>query len=344
MITENKYKEPYLQTILNKRMERFPEPINQNMSIQTFSEKFKNTLWTLHNLNRRDDTWPKDYYEKVIVSVLQNTLNSTFVVSMKGHLGALLDGGHRTSAILRFQNDEFEITIRDKKYKFSDLDITTLTQFKDSNLNIVKYSNLSREQEERLFFQCNVSLPLSPGECINAYHTIPMCQLAKELGEKYSSYLKETFNRAILNIDMRCDSSNIMMSLLENIYHKKIRISEKLTDKKQEDNKKRCEYFRNKSINKEILIKDITQLFESIPKHPTGKKMPCYVLHTVQHILITAPTVNTLDIKKWLSDELIKNSDEWKQLSRDNLSNPGTPQVCIKRAEIFIKKYIQKQN
>lgn len=321
-------------------MEALPEPIILNPSIGTYFDKERSGFCKLHNLNRSAETWPQAFYVNVIISAFLNTLNSTFIISVdEDEVWHILDGGHRTRAILYYLEDKFSVSIENIPRKFSELDKKFQQKLLNKSLTIVTYKKLTAQQEETLFFQCNISLPLSPGECINAFHTIPICTLAKKLAIQYSKEFKNMFSRAILNDDKRCDSSNIMMSLLENFYYGNIITSEKISNSKQEELKKRCEKFRGKKIDIPDLKSKVAKLFESVPKHSTGRKFPSYVLHTVQCILIQFPGIDIEKIKTWLENETMDPSDKWMQYSRANIENPNKPLVCKKRADIFIEKY-----
>lgn len=317
-------------------LEMFPKPQSSPFRIDNYMKYFEENQWKLHGLNRSNETWPNEYYRKVIESIFMNILTSNFIVSIDSDLnGHILDGGHRTLAIQKFMNNEIKVKIGEEYKAFSELSELLKKRFKSNTINVVQYENLNPSQEEELFFKLNICLPLSPGECINAYHTIPMCILAKECSFKYAKVLSAKFCRAVEKNDSRCDSSNLCMNLLENFYYNKIRHSERLTEAKQEDNKSRCEVFRNVEINKDDIQQKMRKLFECFPEHPERNKFKTYVIYTVQNIIIQDPEISPNEIKKWLKYEVINPSNIWTNCTRENKSNPNMPAICERRAKAF---------
>lgn len=337
----------------------FPPPITANYTVKVYVEKFRQGYWQLPFTQRNANTWPYDHYRELIESIFNNTVTSSFIGSRQDRLTThLLDGGHRTEAILRFLDDKFPITCPDtyEDKKYSQLSEENRAYFMDQSLSFKIYSELTLTQEEFLFFRINNSLPFTPGEVVNGYSTIPMCTLARELGDLYAPKLRELFVRAVEGKNLRSDSSNLMFMILRNFHHGKIVKGEKMT--KNEELKKICEEIRDVEIDIDTLRYNIKSMFDIFKTKKIDRPYLLMILPTVQAIMMkynigmNPETDNESKISRF-SDvlatflfEIEKSNNplnhKWQSLKRNpedvnikGVQNPSLPVNCNKRASIF---------
>lgn len=227
-------------TLVKKTNMEFPRPVKFSFDVEGYLKKYNKGYWRLPFMQRNQDTWPDDHYRELIESIYNNILTSPFVGSKRDSLDhVLLDGGHRTEALVRFTNDKFKITCPDTNEEklWSELTEKSKAEFYQHTLDFIIYDNLTPLQEETLYFKLNNSLPLTPGEVVNGFETIAICRLARELGDHYADKLKRFFRRGIEGQNLRADSSNLMFMLLRNFHQRKIVKGEKLKKKK---NSRKC--------------------------------------------------------------------------------------------------------
>jgi hypothetical protein len=354
---------------------RFPTNDNaarkrSDPDVKTYITRFNDDEWKLHNIQRNDSTWKDPEYALTIQSIFEGSMLSPFIASLQenGIDTFLIDGGHRTRAILRFMNDEFPVKIwrTGETSLYSELEERDRKKFLSTEINVITWTKLTKLDEETLFFRVNIGLCLSGGEAVNAYHTIPMCVLARELAEQYDDILHDSIDRAILRNNDRHDASSWMFLILANFHHHEIVRGENYGPSKFEDQKKECEKFRGVALN--LNLETRVKFLMHILSNKTHKdKYPSYVIPTVQEIMILemnrmadagpiAPAGTSAGLLKLIdrflfdmflepvtglpSDEL---KIEWNGYGRGVVSNPGNPGICRKRAKIFFnwKQYHQ---
>lgn len=355
---------------------RFPTNDNaarkrSDPDVKTYITRFNDDEWKLHNIQRNDSTWKDPEYALTIQSIFEGSMLSPFIASLQenGLDTFLIDGGHRTRAILRFMNDEFPVKIwrTGETSLYSELEERDRKKFLSTEINVITWTKLTKLDEETLFFRVNIGLCLSGGEAVNAYHTIPMCVLARELAEQYDDILHDSIDRAILRNNDRHDASSWMFLILANFHHHEIVRGENYGPSKFEDQKKECEKFRGVALN--LNLETHVKFLMHILSNKTHKdKYPSYVIPTVQEIMILE--MNRLGEDGWRRRErheagwLLKLIDrflfdmflepvtglpsdelkiEWNGYGRGVVSNPGNPGICRKRAKIFFnwKQYHQ---
>lgn len=340
-------------------------PTNDNASpkksdpdVETYIRRFNEGQWKLHNIQRNDSTWNDPEYALTIQSIFEGTLLSPFIASLQenGVDTFLIDGGHRTRAILRFMNDEFPVRISrtGNTYLFSELEASDRHTFLSSELNVITWKNLSALDEETLFFRVNVGLCLSGGEAVNAFHTIPICMLAKKLAEKYTNVLHESVSRVTLKKNERHDASSWMFLILANFHYNEIRRGENYGRSMFEEQKKDCETFRGVEMREDTLTRKVEVLMNILSSKTLNDKYPSYVIPTIQEIMIREGASSAFDIRfpslidRFLFDMFLKPTNgipvdelqkKWKSYDRSapGVSNPGPPGICRKRADIFFK-------
>ena len=334
-------------------------PTNNNASakksdpdVETYIRRFNEGQWSLHNIQRNDSTWNDQEYALTIQSILEGTLLSPFIASLQenGVNTFLIDGGHRTRAILRFMHDEFPVRISrtGNTCRFSELEASDRHTFLSSELNVITWKNLSALDEETLFFRVNVGLCLSGGEAVNAFHTIPICTLAKKLAEKHANILHDSVSRATLKQNERHDASSWMFLLLSNFHKDEITRGENYGRTMFEEQKKDCENFRDVAIDEAYLAEKVDFLMGVLATKLVTKKFPTYVMPTIQaimmksdapHILPWARLINRFLFEMFETDTGVTPNafvTEWNGFSRKFKSNPGEPGYCISRADIYL--------
>ena len=339
---------------------RFPTNDNaarkkSDPDVKTYITRFNDGEWKLHNIQRNDSTWKDPEYALTIQSIFEGSMLSPFIASLQenGIDTFLIDGGHRTRAILRFMNDEFPVKIwrTGETSLYSELEERDRKKFLSTEINVITWTKLTKLDEETLFFRVNIGLCLSGGEAVNAYHTIPMCVLARKLAEKYDDVLHESINRAVLKKNERHDASSWMFLLLSNFHHHDLIRGENYGKSMFEEQKKDCENFRNVEIDEEYLTQKIDFLISILSTKTVTKKLPTYILPTIQAIMLVprAPAVFPMvpcaqGINHFLFDMFETDTDvtpnplvtRWNGYSRKFKSNPGEPGYCFNRADIYL--------
>lgn len=324
-----------------------------NPDVETYIKRFSDGKWRLHNIQRNDSTWKDPEYALTIQSIFEGTLLSPFIASVQenGYDTFLIDGGHRTRAILRFMNDEFPVRISrtGNTYLFSELEALDRHTFLSSGLNVITWKNLSALDEETLFFRVNVGLSLSGGEAVNAYHTIPICVLARKLADKHADILQDSINRATLKKNERHDASSWMFLLLSNFHNNEITRGENYGRSMFEDQKEDCENFRGVAIDEEYLTEKVNFLMGILATKTVTKKLPTYIMPTIQAIMMKsdappvlpwARIINRFLFEMFETDTRVTPNalvTEWNGFSRKFKSNPGEPGYCISRADIYLR-------
>lgn len=326
----------------------FPVPEKGTPPTSGYLKNFADGSWKLHVIQRNDTTWKPEEYRKTIQSIFSNILISPFVGSLQsdGVTTYLLDGGHRTLAMQRFVNNEFKVCAPSTNQPcfYKDLPAADKKMFDDRRpLHTFVYTNLTKAQEELMFFRLNIGLSLSAGEAVRAYQTIPMCVLASKLSQRFDNLIQMSICRAVLKKNERHDATSWMLLILQNFHAGKLVIGENPGPSKQAENLERCEQYRNVKIDEQRLSSQVAKLMSVIRDKKIEKKFPSYVIPTVQGIMMLYPTVSSNTIGLFLYDmfelDATDNSytREWRDQDRWNKSNPAKPAHCDERVKIFGK-------
>jgi hypothetical protein len=329
----------------------FPIPEKGTPPTSGYLNNFADESWKLHVIQRHDTTWKPEEYRKTIQSIFSNILISPFVGSLQadGVTTHLLDGGHRTLAMQRFVSNEFKVCApsTNELCFYKELPAVDKKMFDDRRpLHTFIYTNLTKAQEELLFFRLNIGLPLSAGEAVRAYHTIPMCVLASKLSQRFDSLIQVSICRAVLKHNARHDAASWMLLILQNFHAGEIVIGENPGPSKQAENLERCEQYRAVTIDEDKLTSQVAKLMSVIRDKKVEKKFPSYVIPTVQGIMMRYPTITSNTISSFLFDmfELGATDNplnlEWKNQDRGSKSNPGKPSSCNERIKIFGKWFV----
>jgi hypothetical protein len=339
----------------------FPRSEGLNYTVEGYMEKVKRGYWKLHYIQRNDDTWPEEHYRELIVSIFNNILTSPFIGSAKSELDVtILDGGHRTEAMRRFMDGMFRIkcptTGADVLY--NELTENDRAIFKEKPLIMLIYPELTPLQEEKIFFRVNNSLSLSPGELINGYMSIPICVLARELGERFSDSMRASFKNCIGVDARRADASNVMLLILRNFQMGRLVVGEIPTEKKKEELKRECEKLRAVEIDKRALTRNVEILFDIAKNRSIEDRYLLMVLPTIQGIMLKH---NAIGMTEQRLSELSNNISEFffeiedrelhpklnieyqrvmrtpKDPTIKCCQNPSIPLNCNKRIGVFQK-------
>ena len=325
----------------------FPIPEKGTPPTSGYIKNFHDGSWKLHGIQRNDTTWKPEEYRKTIQSIFSNILISPFVGSLQadGVTTHLLDGGHRTLAMIKFVNNEFKVCAPSTNTLclYKELPDVDKKVFDDRRpLHTFVYTNLTKAQEELLFFRLNIGLPLSSGEAVRAFHTIPMCILASELSEEFDWVIQGKIDRAVTHNNERHDTASWILLILQNFHEGKIVLGENPGPSKQAENLKRCERYRDTVINQAVLEEQTSFLMKILKDKRIKKKFPSYVIPTIQCIMLRHPTVTTELISSFLFDMLSDMDSsanplvkDWLDHGRGKVSNPAKPNHCGSRADIF---------
>lgn len=347
---------------------RFPQYYSTTTKIGCYMKGVQDGHWKLATMQRNDSTWPKSHYKELIESIFNNILTSPFIGSQKDPRDPLkvsiLDGGHRTEAIRRFYNDEIKITCPQsgEEKLWSELSDQTRAIFNTKPCITIVYEGLTPLHEETLFFRVNNSLPLHPGETVNGHITVPMCVLARELGEHYADVMRSGLKQSITNSNARGESSNVALMILQNFHRGHIENGQRPSA--MEKVKNTCERLRSVVIDEQKLRDNVSALFRIIQKRKRDK----YEFHLIASIQAMMQNYNIAsNAGTWtngmsraeridtfaglISDFLyeIENPDlvptelfmEYRSITRatngsdTGVNNPGLPRYCVKRAQIF---------
>lgn len=326
----------------------FPFPEMSTPPTSGYLSNFMDGSWILHAIQRNDFTWNLEEYSKTIQSIFSNILISPFVGSLQadGVTTLLLDGGHRTLAMLRFVKNEFKVCppSSNKSCFYKDLCMADKKIFDDRRpLHTFVYTNLTKAQEELLFFRLNIGLPLSSGEAVRAFYTIPICVLASSLSEEYDQLIQGSLARAVMKKNERHDAASFMLLILQNFQAGKVIIGENPGPSKQTENLERCERYRNVEIDEAELRRQTTILMGIVKNKKITTKFPCYVVPTIQAIMLRYPDESPDKIGTFLFSMFETNAsvnplvNEWIEQGRTKKANPAKPIRCEERAKIFAK-------
>lgn len=345
---------------------QFPRYHSSTLTIGGYMQKIRDGHWKLATMQRSDSTWPQTHYRELIESIFNNILTSPFIGSQISPLNvSILDGGHRTEAIRRFYDDEIKITCPQsrKELLYSELTEETRAIFNDKPCITIVYEGLDSLQEETLFFRVNNSLPLHPGEAVNGFITVPLCVMAKNLGEHYADDMRSGFKQSISIRNERGESSNVMLMILYNFHRGHIEVGERPT--KVNKIKDLCERLRSEVINEEKIKNNVSAMFRIIQKRKKHTPYEFHLIATIQAIMMKYDIGSRTE--SWSSgvsaDERIDKfasliSDFFYEVENPDLApiqnaayqslmrtphdqtirgvtNPGTPSNCVKRALIF---------
>lgn len=106
----------------------------------------------------------------ILASVNANAYRNDYFKELqeKNYQYLSIDGNNRSNCIIEFMNDEFTVTVDNKKLLYSELEVNDRAQFDALRLGIVMYENITKEGCANVFLSHNESQPLSAQEKRNA--------------------------------------------------------------------------------------------------------------------------------------------------------------------------------
>lgn len=131
----------------------------------------------LNPLYQRDIVWTKAQMSSFIESVMLGCVptNIIFNIDTKKSIKVCVDGKQRLESIIRFKNNEIPVVLNEIVYYYSEADkeskIFTIEQrsmFLNTPIPIVKYKDLSYEEQRDIFMRVQYGAPLRTGEKIFA--------------------------------------------------------------------------------------------------------------------------------------------------------------------------------
>ena len=162
---------------------------------------------------QRRNTWDKhmhaDYIKSLIIGeqpppiVLNNKPENDIMVSY------IIDGGHRTRAILAFQEGEFPVTLEgynyyfkkgDKELKKDDRVLSEVEKynFKAIPIQLLTYTNLHPDQEHQIFQDSNKQKPLTKGQLVKAVDTAfihKLSDIVKDCAHVFEESVHTSFSK-----------------------------------------------------------------------------------------------------------------------------------------------------
>jgi len=323
-------------------------PEHKQVSVREFYDLYKteNIPWIPHpHLQRNSNTWPKGMNQKIIESIVTNKLVNPIIISNQPDGKAfILEGAHRSDEIVNFIDNNFAVYGK----KISQWTACERELFMRKSIKIVAYHGLSCRDEEDIMKRVNLGLQFTIGEHINATPSIPICNLAKKLGDRYQRTLIE--NTKCLQDNIRGESSLFAFMILRNFMDKRMISTEQPKPEMAAEYLDKIEEYRFREFSESDLTHKfglLMRVFEQ-PPLPSLKlhagKYTRYMVMTIQHILIENPNVRPLRIRRFLEDlyttpKTFRKGHQMGYISEwfDNVpsSNPSSVKKCQKRGEAF---------
>lgn len=144
--------------------------------LESFVNKYTFPSW------QRDEGWSRDYKEDLIFSILDGVdIPKIYIAKIKGtKFQYIMDGGHRSRAILEFKNNVFPLESEKGKYIYYDKKFSHNTrnnevlsndlkeQFNNFPLTIVTYNNIEETDCKNIFNRLQNARPMDIEDVINS--------------------------------------------------------------------------------------------------------------------------------------------------------------------------------
>lgn len=153
------------------------------MDIVHYDQNFKDGHFGLSKWQRGEQPiWKKDgYREELITSVMNGTdIPKIYIADISGKK-VIIDGGHRSRAFRGYINNEYSISIGDKKVYYSSLTrilknnrvmtIDEKEQFDKFLLTIVTYDNISEKDARIIFNRLQNTAPMMMPDIVNSWES-----------------------------------------------------------------------------------------------------------------------------------------------------------------------------
>lgn len=302
--------------------------------------------WLPHpHLQRNSTTWPEGMNKKTIESIVTNKLVNPILISIQSDGTAfILEGAHRSEETIGFVNNKF--SVYDKKLcQWADREKEL---FMRKTIKIVEYKGLTLRDEEDIMKRVNLGLQFTIGEHLNATPSIPICALAKTLGERFK--LKLISNTKCLRDNVRGESTLFAFMILRNFMANKLISTEQPKPEGAAEFLDTIETYRYSEYNESELIRKFGLLMDVFEQAPSpslklyGNKYMRYTVMTTQQILLDFPTATPRGIRRFIDALYItpkanrtQSPLEFVSLWFKNVpsSNPAAAGKCVLRSQAF---------
>jgi len=323
-------------------------PEEYKVSIREFYDLYKaeQIPWLPHpNLQRNSTTWNTGMNKKLIESIVTNKLVNPIIISIQPDGTAfILEGAHRGDETVNFVDNKFSVYGK----KLSQWSSQERELFLRKTIKIVRYYNLSPRDEEDIMKRVNLGLQFTVGEHINSTPSIPICRLARTLGERFQVTLMS--NTKCLRENVRGESTLFAFMILRNFLENKLISTEQPKPEGAALFLDTIESYRHREYNEGELIRKFGLLMRVFEQSPSpslklhGNKFMRYTVMTTQQILLDYPGANPDTIRRFLDALYTTPKASRKQSSLAFVSqwfknvpssNPSTAKKCVLRSQAF---------
>tara|TARA_B110000305_G_C19324822_1_gene580789 strand:- start:91 stop:1173 length:1083 start_codon:yes stop_codon:yes gene_type:complete len=323
-------------------------PEEYKVSIKQFCDLYNTDEmpWKPHpHLQRNSTTWPEGMNKKTIESIVTNKLVNPILISIQSDGTAfILEGAHRSEETIGFVDNKF--SVYDKK--LSQWTTRERELFLRKPIKIVEYTGLTLRDEEDIMKRVNLGLQFTVGEHLNATPSIPICTLAKTLGERFK--MKLISNTKCLRDNVRGESTLFAFMILRNFVANKLISTEQPKSDGGAQFLDTIETYRHSEYNEGELIRKFGLLMDVFEQAPSsslklhGNKYMRYTVMTTQQILIDFPTAPPHAIRRFIDALYITPKATRTQSPLEFVShwfknvpssNPSNAAKCVLRSQAF---------
>jgi len=323
-------------------------PEEYKVSIREFHELYKTEQipWLPHpHLQRNSTTWPKGMNKKIIESIVTNKLVNPILISIQPDGTAfILEGAHRGDETVGFVDNKFSVYGK----KLSQWTTQERELFMRKTIKIVRYHNLTSRDEEDIMKRVNLGLQFTIGEHLNATPSIPICALARTLGERFQ--MKLISNTKCLQNNVRGESTLFAFMILRNFMANKLISTEQPKAEGAAQFLDTIESYRYSEFNDSELIHKFGLLMRVFEQPPSpslklhGNKFMRYIVMTTQQILIDFPAATPDVIRRFIDTLYVTPKANRKQSPSEFVSqwfknvpssNPSIAKKCVLRSQAF---------
>lgn len=148
-------------------MEPIPdEPLSTTETLMSLCLRLKNGCMRLDAPYQREFVWSAQRMNGLIDSIFKNVAIPPIYVCDDGNgRWTVMDGKQRLTTIVKYCASEFKYCGK----HFKELDDTLRLKFENKSLTIIKYVNLTEDQEHEIFERIQNGAPLTGAERVNAH-------------------------------------------------------------------------------------------------------------------------------------------------------------------------------
>tara|TARA_Y100000389_G_scaffold198884_1_gene236245 strand:- start:44 stop:1114 length:1071 start_codon:yes stop_codon:yes gene_type:complete len=323
-------------------------PEEYKISIRDFYDLYNTDQmpWLPHpHLQRNSTTWPEGMNKKTIESIVTNKLVNPILISIQPDGTAfVLEGAHRSEETIGFVDNKFSVYGK----KLSEWTKQERELFMRKTIKIVEYNGLTLRDEEDIMKRVNLGLQFTIGEHLNATPSIPICALARTLGERFQ--MKLTSNTKCLRDNVRGESTLFAFMILRNFVANKLISTEQPKPDGAAQFLDTIETYRYSEYNESELIHKFELLMDVFEQAPSpslkiyGNKFTRYTVMTTQQILLDFPTATPSMIRRFIDALYITPKANRIQTGLEFVSrwfknipasNPSNAAKCVLRSRAF---------